>query len=61
MSASGTPDTKELKKILDAMLLTVSWQEQLVYQALDTIKASPGPGCGDSPGLGKARNKRGRK
>ena len=44
MPAGRIPDMGELRKILDAMLLTVSWQEQLVYQALDTIRTSRGAG-----------------
>ena len=39
MSANRPSEAKELRKILDAMLVTVSWQEQLVYQALDTVRS----------------------
>lgn len=38
MPASRDANPDELKKLLDAMLQVLSWQEQLVYEALDTLK-----------------------
>jgi len=61
MCAGGTPDTEELRKILDAMLLTTSWQEQLIYQALDTIRSPADPGCDEPPIARKISKKRKRK
>ena len=33
------PRTDELKRLLNAMLELISWQEQLVCEALDTLRS----------------------
>jgi len=35
------PHSDELKRLLNAMLELISWQEQLVCEALETLRSGP--------------------
>lgn len=49
MLAGEINNIEELKKTLNAVLETISWQEQLVYQALSLLAAIGGGDAGRSP------------
>lgn len=38
MAATRAKDAEKVAKLLDAVLLTLSWQQQLVCAAIDTLK-----------------------
>ncbi len=42
MSRIRAANADELKKLFDAMLELLSWQQRLVYEALDTLKKASG-------------------
>ena len=38
MAATRAKDAEKVAKLLDAVLLTLSWQQQLVCAAIDTLR-----------------------